>query len=803
MRLHRLSVQAFGPFPGHVEVDLDALSSAGIFLIHGPTGAGKTSLLDAICFALYAAVPGARPGGRSLRSDHAGPDAVPRVALELTAAGRRLRIARSPEFRRPKRRGSGETTVPASVTLAEWLGSEWAPLSHRADEVGDVVKDVLGIGMQQFVKVVLLPQGDFAAFLRATPETRRELLERLFDVSRFTDVEEWLADQRRRSGVALAETTSALAAGLTRVDDVLARLPHEMSNGLPTWDSVPHGELEGLMASLVCAARQFAADALAERDAAEVEERERVTARDAAARQLVCQRKAGQAAATLADLDARQDELTALAERVAVARRASCIAGDLRALADATARTRAARERATAAAGRVVELGPGIDAMDAGAAQRLAEVLSKFEACLAEEAALGQALAQARSRIVEQQRVTVAAQQRWACLETDVAGLVAAATEVAERHREAGAAAAVVPEAQQEVDEVIRLLRVRATLDTGLARLSDARERTLAAHEAARVAHGRWLQLRQEQLDGLAARLAADLVDGQPCPVCGSGRHPRPADAAAAVPDDSVAAAEAQWAARRAVLAAAQRDVSSHEGQVLALREQAADPDRDAQTLAADLAAARDRLSTAQAHADELAALDERREQLTVELTTVREQRDEAGRAMQQAGGRLDAMPAEVGRTECDLNDRRRRHTEGCPCATSAPDDRVDASTRHTELAAAVAELLDATRSETDAKQHGSGLAQAVADRLADKGFYSVDAARAALVPENTLAGHERRLSQAERERVQAQTVLADPEVAQALSADEPDLAALDEQLAQARRARQLADRTVRPGRAG
>jgi DNA repair protein SbcC/Rad50 len=78
MRLHRLAMTAFGPFAGSEEVDLDELASSGLFLIHGPTGAGKTSILDAICFALYAAVPGARAGARaSLRSDHAAADAVP------------------------------------------------------------------------------------------------------------------------------------------------------------------------------------------------------------------------------------------------------------------------------------------------------------------------------------------------------------------------------------------------------------------------------------------------------------------------------------------------------------------------------------------------------------------------------------------------------------------------------------------------------------------------------------------------------------------------------------------------------
>ena len=220
MRVHRLEVEAFGPFADRVVVDVDALSAEGLFLIHGPTGSGKTSLLDAICFALYADVPGSR-SKRGLRSDHSGPDAVPRVSLELTAGTRRLRITRSPEFLRPKKRGTGLSKVQAAVTLEERRGGRWVALSTRHDEVADVVKDALGMGMAQFAKVVLLPQGDFAAFLRSTPEDRREVLERLFDISAFSDVETWLAEARRAAGADLEAARSELATVVARVDDVL------------------------------------------------------------------------------------------------------------------------------------------------------------------------------------------------------------------------------------------------------------------------------------------------------------------------------------------------------------------------------------------------------------------------------------------------------------------------------------------------------------------------------------------------------------------------------------------------------
>jgi len=241
VRLHRLAITAFGPFAGSEEVDLDALASSGLFLIHGPTGAGKTSILDAICFALYAAVPGARAGTRSrLRSDHAAEGVIPEVTLEFTAGARRMRVCRSPEFTRPKKRGIGQTTVPARVVLDELVGAGWVNRGTRNDEVAMVLRELLGMGLEQFIKVVLLPQGDFAAFLRASPEERRSVLEKLFDTQRFTDVETWLAERRRQTSTAVGAARDALSTGLLRVDDVIARLDEGDDIMATDWSEALH-----------------------------------------------------------------------------------------------------------------------------------------------------------------------------------------------------------------------------------------------------------------------------------------------------------------------------------------------------------------------------------------------------------------------------------------------------------------------------------------------------------------------------------------------------------------------------------
>ncbi|MGW5691783.1 AAA family ATPase, partial [Streptomyces asiaticus] len=227
MRLHRLAVTAFGPFGATQEIDFDELSAAGLFLLHGPTGAGKTSVLDAVCYALYGQVPGARQGsGLSLRSDHAEPLTPTEVVLECTVGERRLEITRRPEQPRPKKRGTGMTREKAQTLLREYVpptssagggAGTWKALSRSHQEIGEEIAQLLGMSREQFCQVVLLPQGDFARFLRADELARGKLLGKLFDTGRFAAVEERLAEQRRAA-------EKRVAAG----DERLLALAHRM-----------------------------------------------------------------------------------------------------------------------------------------------------------------------------------------------------------------------------------------------------------------------------------------------------------------------------------------------------------------------------------------------------------------------------------------------------------------------------------------------------------------------------------------------------------------------------------------------
>ncbi|MGP3930092.1 AAA family ATPase [Nonomuraea sp. KM88] len=219
MRPHRLTFTAFGSFPGTETVDFDALAEAGLFLVHGPTGAGKTTILDALCFALYGQVPGQRNSARSLRCDHAPRTTGPEVTLEVTIRGRLLRIQRSPTWQRPKLRGTGFTEEKAKVVVSERRGSSWQGLTTRLDEAGHLVGELLGMNADQFCQVAMLPQGEFAKFLRAGGDERAKLLERLFTVKIFTQAEAWLAEHRKQAWRAAQQLRQQVDFAIKRVEE--------------------------------------------------------------------------------------------------------------------------------------------------------------------------------------------------------------------------------------------------------------------------------------------------------------------------------------------------------------------------------------------------------------------------------------------------------------------------------------------------------------------------------------------------------------------------------------------------------
>ncbi|WP_406164403.1 AAA family ATPase [Streptomyces sp. NBC_00996] len=176
MYLHHLTVQAFGPFARTEDVDFDALTSAGLFLLRGDTGAGKTSILDAVCFALYGTVPGIRPTHR-LRSDHAPVDTRTWVVLEFSAAGRRLRITRTPKQTYPSARAkNGTATAEATVQLHERTVTEqdfaaWEPVCAKHEDACREIEAALGLPRNSSARSSSCPRETSRNSCGPTPKT--------------------------------------------------------------------------------------------------------------------------------------------------------------------------------------------------------------------------------------------------------------------------------------------------------------------------------------------------------------------------------------------------------------------------------------------------------------------------------------------------------------------------------------------------------------------------------------------------------------------------------------------------------
>lgn len=213
MRFHQLTVCAFGPFADTETVDFDALSADGLFLMRGPTGAGKTSVLDALTFALYGDVPGERSSDR-LKSQHAPPERTPYVELEFSSGEQRYRVRRQPTYYRPaKRAGASPQREGSALVIHRWDHSEWKPVPTARVAEGDVeLEQIIGLKMHEFTKVILLPQGAFAKLLHASNEERRGILEQLFDTGTFERLENHLWEQMRQAESELKDIDARIQA---------------------------------------------------------------------------------------------------------------------------------------------------------------------------------------------------------------------------------------------------------------------------------------------------------------------------------------------------------------------------------------------------------------------------------------------------------------------------------------------------------------------------------------------------------------------------------------------------------------
>lgn len=612
MRPLTLALSAFGPYAGAVTVDFTRLEQEGIYLICGDTGAGKTTIFDAISFALYGEASGPDRTARTLRSDFADADTPTFVELTFAYRGQTYRIRRAPEYLRPKKRGEGLTLQAAEV---EFALPDGRVLTRRA-EVARAVEELLGIDRAQFGQIVMIAQGDFRRLLTASTDERSEIFRKLFGTDAFRRFQQSLESRRKElygKTRDAAQQVRALAAQL--------RLPEGSDEAATLGDWMERDVLAAdKLVELARVPQERGRAQLAEQDALLSQADERIADLSRRAERA---RTAAQLRADLAEADEKIAALEAEAPAVAAALEAA------EAQAPERARLAAEAAREDAALGQYGAY---------AAAQRAVTAAERAQ----RTAARGRDEADAQLAKREQERATVQrTAERLADAPTRAAAQEAARAQLADQ----------LQRAEADLRERTRLEREQNQSARDRQSAEDAYRAAAAAYRAAQDAAA---ALSRAYLDGQAGVLALQLEPGEPCPVCGSTEHPRPAAQADAVPtqedlDQAEAArSQAEAEARRAAQAASAARTRAEErtaalGSFTEAHGDGAALDARRADLARALADAEAQLTEARADEKALCAAREQTGRLAQELDSLMQRRDELRDAAEQAARDLRA----------------------------------------------------------------------------------------------------------------------------------------------------------------
>ena len=781
MRVHRLEIEAFGAFVDRQMIDVDTLAAQHLFLLHGETGAGKTTVLDALCFGLYGEVPGARNGAGHLRSDHAAPDAAPQVVVELTVRGRRFRLTRSPKWLRPKKRGAGLTPENASVTAQELVDGEWMHLSSRIDETNQLMVDLIGLTPQQFCQVVLLPQGSFATFLRANSDERRTLLQKIFSTSRFADIEQWLVERRKdakRESDRHHETVRSLMARLTEA--AATDWPDVWPENDLTAPAAT-GDLREYADELITATTLACDHAVRGRDGASSAVTGLREEHARASRLAEQAARAREAYAALRDLEQCAERLEHVQARCDAARRARPVVHAL----DHVRRASAAEERASRAVSEaraaastplaVHAVGSNVStstdtSTDAHPASRAAvEAARDAAARRRSEAAALVAVEQehrhARRRADEAERLSIALAAEVAALESDLAALPAQREVIVASLAQLRPVVASLPALAVEATTAKARAEAAAEVTTRTQQVVRAEERLLDLRTEAADRRDELHACRERRFAGMASEIALKLAVGQGCPVCGSCEHPSPAPRDRV--DETRAAEEsARTAYENATFAqqVAEQDLAglrSHRDAAL----RASDGVDEATAHARSHEAAR-RLDEAQQGACRLAESEEALADLDARCRTaesaIAEKREalaghQASRT--QLEERASSALARIEQTLAAFDEQTPTGTDGCPDASSGAERWSAWFTSHVALLGAYADALvhlaSAAQQQAEADAH-------LAETVAASGFDDAHAAAEAHLDDTAISRLTDELQQADRRRHTAQATLAE-----------------------------------------
>ena len=511
MRPLKIEISAFGPYAGKQVVDMEALGETGLYLITGDTGTGKTTIFDAIVFALYGTASSDRRAGDMLRSKYAEPETPTRVKLVFDYRNHAYEITRNPSYRRPKLRGDGFTEEKAYAELK-------LPSGGLVTGIADVdlkISNILGMTRDQFMQIAMIAQGDFLKLLLAKTEDRRRIFSSIFGTGRFALLEERLKEEAAISRKACEQLRQMLQSELKR-----ARIPE----GSDVTAMTP--------AQIIQAA---------------TESRERAEAN------LLELRKQEEALTNeKTDLEKRMDAATKilrLKEELRVAEETR----NQRALAleQAKAQQTEAQSRMTEAEAQEAKLAvertqlPGYDQLEELQANRTL-LRKEFRERTEEKSNLDEGL-QKRAMTIRQKENRLEEVERQV---TEMAPLTEKNIRLQEenrRYQELRGACQTYTNAEKEWQDAADVYRKSRDLE--------------------KLQNEDYRKKQQAFLDDQAGILAETLRENQPCPVCGSLTHPAPAVKTAHAPSKTqVESAQKKWNDAREALRRASDAASNRKG---------------------------------------------------------------------------------------------------------------------------------------------------------------------------------------------------------------------------------------------
>ncbi|MGR5196035.1 AAA family ATPase [Vibrio rotiferianus] len=518
MKPIKLTVQAFGPFAQTETIEFDKLGTNPLFLINGPTGSGKTSILDAICFALYGETTGNERQGIQMRCDMAAPTLLTEVTLEFSLHGKSYRVIRSPEQEAPKARGEGMTVRKHTAALYE-ITDEEKLITSKTTQVKTEVTNIIGLNETQFRQVMVLPQGKFRELLLATSKEREEIFGQLFQTDIYKKIEYALKDKASAISKAKDEFDNQIR-GALQVAGVSseAELTEQREALSVQFESLQKQEQESLAQLNAVKTELQKAEALSnefkKREQAEIALKQHLEQSDAvSSRQLQLDnaKRASKVELPYVTLQNTSKQTQELEQKVAK------LSQDLTVVNDAVKSKEGALQTAKEQAaqlpklteqqyqlegmkGKLVEKSELEKAINAGLTQK-----SEFEVTLKKYIALKEKLtleAQQGQKSLDQARV-------------DVASIGCVEAEIKQQQR-------LMQDLQKLTGLNQELAKLDALTPSKQASVDQAKARYVELQRSADTLELSWHNAQ-------AAVLAQRLQAGEMCPVCGSVEHPQPA----------------------------------------------------------------------------------------------------------------------------------------------------------------------------------------------------------------------------------------------------------------------------------